>query len=220
VPTRADFCEPHRWPDLDWDGLAARHGLQRHLLDLVADPADFDTFAEWRDATQRYQAELLRRQVEALRRLKYRPTGGFAQFLLADARPAISHSVLGHDRRPKLGHAALAAACRPVIVVADPLPADGSGHTGAHAHSHELDVHVVSDLRTPITGARLTAEVAVDGAVTTRRWAGDIPADACIRIGAVDVPHVAGATELRLVLAASDGTVVAENTYRRSVGHP
>ena len=45
----------------------------------------------------------MRRQVEELRRLKYRPTGGFAQFLLADAHPAVSWSVLDHRRVPKAG---------------------------------------------------------------------------------------------------------------------
>ena len=215
VPNTADFCEPHRWPDLDWERLAAHHGLQRDLLDLVADPADHATFAGWRDATQRYQAELVRRQVEALRRLKYRPTGGFAQFLLADARPAISHSVLDHERRPKLGHAALAAACRPVIVVADPLPTDHDGGPDGHDHAHELDLHVVSDRRTPIADATLTAELEVDGAVASRRWTGDVPADSCVRVGSIEVRHTPpGRTVLRLRLTDAAGATIADNEYR------
>ena len=56
-----------------------------------------------RDATQAYQANLLRRHVETLRRLKYRPAGGFAQFCFADGHPAVTWSVLDHERRPKLG---------------------------------------------------------------------------------------------------------------------
>ena len=68
----------------------------------------------------------MRRHVEALRRLKYRPTGGFAQFCFADGHPAVTWSVLGHDRAPKLAYDALRAACRPVIVVADRLPGDGA----------------------------------------------------------------------------------------------
>ncbi len=44
---------------------------------------------------------MVRHHVEALRRLKYRPTGGFALFSLADAHPAVTWSVLGHDRAAK-----------------------------------------------------------------------------------------------------------------------
>ena len=53
-------------------------------------------------ATQAYQATVVRRHIEALRRIKYRPTGGFAQFCFADGHPAVTWSVLGHDRAPKL----------------------------------------------------------------------------------------------------------------------
>ena len=64
----------------------------------------------------------MRRHIEALRRLKYRPTGGFAQFCFADGHPAVTWSVLDHDRSPEGGYDALREACRPVIVVADRLP--------------------------------------------------------------------------------------------------
>ncbi|HET6835485.1 MAG TPA: hypothetical protein VFH30_16585, partial [Acidimicrobiales bacterium] len=118
----AAFCEPDRWPDLDWRRLGERHNLQKARFDRYVPPAAFATFDDWRDATQRYQAELIRRQVEVLRRLKYRPTGGFAQFCLADGHPGVTWSVLDHERRPKLGYESLRDACRPVIVVADRLP--------------------------------------------------------------------------------------------------
>ena len=57
-------------------------------------------------------------------------------------------SVLDHDRRPKAGYGALAEACRPVIVVAERPPA-----VVAPGDALALDVHVVSDLRHPVTGA-------------------------------------------------------------------
>ena len=66
-------------------------------------PADHATFDEWRAATQAYQAVVVRRHIEALRRIKYRPTGGFAQFCFADGHPAVTWSVLGHDRSPEGG---------------------------------------------------------------------------------------------------------------------
>src|SRR5690606_7237130 len=153
----------------------------------------------------------IKHHVETLRRLKYRPTGGFAQFFLADALPAVTWSVLDHERRPKLGYAALRDACRPVIVVADRLPA-----RVAPGQALALDVHVVSDLRLPIEAGRGTARLAwsgpgesayspdgesaggpgaatggpgdVTGAASgggaeTWSWVGDVPADACVRVG-------------------------------------
>jgi beta-mannosidase len=215
VPTTADFCEPRRWPDLDWDRLESVHGLRRDLLDLIADPTEMDSFAEWRDATQRYQAELVRRQVETLRRLKYRPTGGFAQFLLADAHPSISASLLDHRRRSKQGLEAFAAACRPVIVVADPLPARGRSLPPA------LQVHVVSDRREPAPSMVVTASLTVGGetsATAEHRWTGDVPADSCVRIGEVPLDGSVAPDDpvhLALSLHDADAQLVASNDYQR-----
>src|SRR5690606_36442084 len=117
-----DFMEPERWPDLDWDRLVHNHALQKRLLDCYVPPERCASFDEWRQATQEYQAVVIRHHVEALRRLKYRPTGGFLHFCLADGMPAVTWLVLDHERRPKLGYEALRAACAPVIVVADRLP--------------------------------------------------------------------------------------------------
>ena len=45
-------------------------------------------------ATQHYQANLLRHHIETLRKLKYRPTGGFCLFMLADAqKPLLQFAV-------------------------------------------------------------------------------------------------------------------------------
>jgi beta-mannosidase len=160
-------------------------------------PSAYATFDEWREATQRYQALVVKRHIEELRRLKYRPTGGFCQFAFADGQPGITWSVLGHDRAPKLGHAALVAACAPVIVVADRLPAQlrpGQGIT--------LDVHVVSDLRRPLGDIECRARLSWVGGAHEWGFAGDIPADACVRVGALqlEAPGTPGPLALDLEL--------------------
>ena len=212
VPTTADFCEPERWPDLDWERLAHTHALQKPIFDRFVPPADHATFDSWSDATQAYQAMVVRRQVEALRRIKYAPTGGFAQFCFADGHPAVTWSVLGHDRVPKLGYDALRAACRPVIVVADRLP-----ETVRPGHELELDVHVVSDLRTPIDAAEVEARLTWTGGERTWRWSGVVPADACERVGRVHarVPEAAG--PLSLELCCRFGDEVVENRYDATI---
>ncbi len=200
VPEDASFCEPERWPELDWPRLARTHNLQKSQFDRYVPPADFATFDEWRDATQRYQAEVVKHHVEALRKLKYRPTGGFAQFCFADGHPAVTWSVLGHDRAPKAGHVALVEACRPVIVVCDRPPAEllpGSRLA--------LDVHVVSDLHHDLAGARVGATVRWTGGERSWAWQGDVAADECTRIGAIDleVPAAPGRVTIDLELVGA-----------------
>ena len=212
VPEDASFCEPERWPDLDWDRLGRTHALQRSLFDRHVPPEDHATFDAWRAATQAYQATVVRRHIEALRRIKYRPTGGFAQFCFADGHPSVTWSVLGHDRSPKAGYGALREACRPVIVVADRLPAEVQG-----GQALALDVHVVSDLRAQLDDAVVTAHLQWNGGDRTWRWRGDIPADACQRVGTVQivVPEVAG--PLVLDLDCRYGDERTDNRYEATI---
>ncbi len=213
VPVNAGFCEPDRWPDLDWARLGRTHALQKQIFDRYVPPADHATFDAWRAATQAYQATVIKHHVEHLRRLKYRPTGGFCQFCFADGHPAVTWSVLDHERAPKAGYGALAAACAPVIVVADRLPA-----VVRPGDELGVDVHVVSDLRRPLDQARVRARLAWATGHREWAWAGAVPADACEHVGRVEavVPDEAGPLRLELALEA-DGGVRATNSYETTV---
>ncbi|CAN5658987.1 glycoside hydrolase family 2 TIM barrel-domain containing protein [soil metagenome] len=217
VPETDDFMEAERWPDLDWERLGHTHGLQRHVFERHVPPGDHATYDSWKQATQRYQALVIRRQIEELRRLKYRPTGGFAQLFLADAHPSVSWSVLDHERVPKAGWTALKAACRPVIVVADRLPA-----SVAPGDPLALDVHVVSDLREPITGVAAEVRATWAGGHHTWRFTGDVDADACGRVGTLQMvtPDAPGPLELDLRLADAHGTSLADNADRTLIVRP
>jgi beta-mannosidase len=166
------------------------------------------TSEEEQEASQRHQAEVVRRTVETLRRLKYRPTGGFGQFLFADCWPAVTFSVLDHERRPKLGFEALREACAPVIVVADLLP-----ESVQPGDALALDVHVVSDLRVPVDGAEVRARLSWKGGEHGWAWQGDVPADSCVRVGTVQFVVPEGAGELRLDLELTAESVAAVNSY-------
>jgi beta-mannosidase len=208
-----DFLDPAAWPDLDWPRLGRHHALQRTFFERHGlDPDDFATFDAWRTATQAYQAELVRRHVETLRRLKYRPAGGFAQFCFADGHPAVTWSVLDHERRPKAGLAALTEACAPVIVVADRLDA-----TSRPGDTVALDVHVVSDRREPLTGLTVGARLSWSGGEHERAWTGDVPADACVRIGTLQfvVPDAPG--PLALDLSCQGSGVDVTNRYEGTI---
>ncbi|MEX2292373.1 MAG: hypothetical protein WD691_01195 [Acidimicrobiales bacterium] len=210
IPTNAEFCEPDRWPDLDWDGLGHTHALQKPIFDRFVPPAEHGTFESWQKATQGYQALVVRRQIEALRRIKYRPTGGFAQFCFADGHPAVTWAVLGHDRAPKLAFEALREACAPVIVVTDRLP-----ERVRPGQRLELDVHVVSDLRSSMEGAEITAKLRWSTGSRDWHWQGDIEADSCERVGSISavVPHDAGDLTLDLRCTHPDLSGPVTNSY-------
>jgi beta-mannosidase len=197
IPDTDDFCEPERWPDLDWARLTDRHRIQRSNFEKYVPPSDHATFDEWRDATQRYQAQVIERHVRELRRIKYRPNGGFAQFAFADAAPLVSWSVLDHERVPKLGYEALRSACAPVIVVADRLP-----ESVRPGEAFTLDVHVVSDLRSDLAGLECAATLSWPGGAHRWRFAGDVPADSCVRVGSLqlEAPDIEDGSEVVLEL--------------------
>ncbi len=218
VPEGAgEFCEPDRWPDLDWPRLGRTHNLQKPRFDRYVPPGDFDSFEAWRDATQAYQATVIKYHVETLRRLKHRPTGGFCLFAFADGHPGVTWAVLDHDRAPKAGYHALVEACRPVIVVAERLPE--TLQPGDHL---ALDVHVVSDLRRDLERAMVEARMSWPGGDHRWRWEGDVGADDCARVGTlqfvVPEPERPGFLNLDLHLVA--GEVEAANHYQAHLVAP
>ncbi|HEX5616410.1 MAG TPA: glycoside hydrolase family 2 TIM barrel-domain containing protein [Acidimicrobiia bacterium] len=194
VPSTSAWMQPERYPDLDWETLSHNHLLQRSRLERYVPVDECKTFEEWTDATQAYQAALLQLQIEDLRRLKYRPTAGFAQFCLADSHPAVSWSVLDHERVPKRGYHALRDACRPVLPMVEP---------------REGLVHVANDRHRPLLGAVVVVEVDDH----RRAFTGDIAADAVTYVGQV---ALGDAVDVRVRLEHPDvGTV--EQGYPLSV---
>jgi beta-mannosidase len=215
-PRSAPFIDEellvNEWPDLDWDRLAAEHGYERSTFERLFPPSDFDTYEEWRDTTQHYQSHVLKVQIETLRRLKYRPTGGFCFSSLNDSAPAISTSILDADRVPKFACDAVHAACAPVIVVADPLPdpLEPGGHI-------DLDVHLISDLRSALDFAVVDVVAAWPGGEQRWRFGGAVGADDVVKVGRLrfDAPDTVGMMTIDLTMTA--GEVVSINHYATSL---
>lgn len=173
-------------------------GAQRRNFDRYVPRSSFASFGEWRAATQAYQAALVKRHIEELRRLKYRPTGGFAHFCFGDSAPRVSWSVLDHERVPKPAFDALRAACAPVIVVADRLPA-----TMRPGDAIAVDVHVVSDLRHAVEGLECVATLSWPGGAHRWRFAGDLQADTVGRVGTLQLEAPDAEGEMVLELSVS-----------------
>lgn len=218
-PTDADFIEEQlrslEWPSLDWERLAVERGYQRDIVERRFPPVEYDSFDEWRDTLQRHQARVLAVQIETLRRLKYRPTGGFCFSTLNDSAPAISSSILDHRRRRKPAYDAVAASCRPVLVIADPLPLSIAVGSGI-----DLDVHVVNDLRNGLDFAVVDAVASWAGGEQRWRFGGPVPADDVAKVGRIsfDAPDCVGGLSLALTLTS--GTIVSDNRYTTTVVTP
>lgn len=189
------------WPEVADEVLAKR-----------VPPGDHPTEAAWAAATREYQATVVKHHVETLRRLKYRPTGGFSVSSFGDTHPGVSWAVLDEHRNPKPAFLALVDACRPVIVVADRLPAEV-----APGDALALDVHVVSDLRHPLSGARVDAVLSWPGGGYDWHWEGDVPTDGCVLVGTLQavVPDEPG--ELVLDLAVHTAEQAATNRYTAAI---
>ena len=215
VPYSDDFMEPQRWPDLAWEHLAQHHGLRLDVMEQHVPPHEYATFDAWREATQSHQAELLRRNIESLRRLKYRPTGGFCFLSLHDPHPSIGWGVLDHRRTPKAAWQAVNEACRPVVVVADRMPA-----VSAPGDAVALDVHVVSDLRHALDDADCTATLRWSGGEHRWHWRGDVSADSCVRVGTMQFVVPANEGELWIDLVVEHGDVASTNRYTTQIRAP
>lgn len=218
VAPDAEVLADHRWPAVDWDRVAAETGARAASLHHLVPPRGLRDGPGWANLTRLAQAEVVKTGIELLRRLKYRPTGGFAQFYLADASATGGFGVLDHERRPKPAWQAMVDACRPVIVVADPLPP--VVHRGEEV---DLAVHVVSDRRDAIPEAIVRGTIrATDAAgeivdTHVREWTGAIPADECVLIGRVAWVIPSGATELTVDLELTGDTVTVTNRYHAPV---
>ncbi len=202
VPEDVELGDTTRWPDLDWPALAQHAGVDRGAFEQYVPPAKYPDAESWIAATREYQAEVVRYHVETLRRLKYRPCGGFTAALWAPPLSAVSVALHGADRQPLPALEALRTACRPVAVIADRPP--------GHLHPHQecrLALHVVSELREPLEGVHVNARVRTDTTDTRRGWCGDVPADAVVRLGDVELIAPDHTTPLTVDLTLSHPTL-------------
>ena len=204
-------CGAMNFPDVNQQVLSEKFGAQLALLEQYAPIHGEATWADWVQRSQIRQAEVVRHTIEILRTLKYKPTGGFCQFLFADALPYVSCAILDHRRKPKKAWDALSAANRPVIVVADLHDDEMSVGTTKCA------IHVVSDLRTRIEPATLTMEWRAPG-MNTERWSftGDFEPDSVTKVAETFlVANNQGTATLALELRGPD--VHAINNYQIKV---
>jgi beta-mannosidase len=204
LPT-ADGAASRQPPD--WPALAAA-GIEIDVLQRAVALDPTADLAAWAGASQAHQADVVRTTVETLRRLKYRPTGGFSVHRLMDPPGRIGFGLLDEHGRPKPAWDAMRAASRPVAVVADPLPARLDP-----GDKLDVAVHIVSDERTTREDCEVVAVLHSSVGAQTWRWQGDARADACVLVGRVRwvAPSMPGPVTLELLLLDRAGIQLADN---------
>lgn len=207
----------------DWDlNSPTWPGAETDSFDRYVPRGAYATGEAWARATRAYQADLLEEHVQFLRRLKYKPTGGFCVFALVDSHPDGGFGLLDLDRNPKPAMDRMFEALRPVVVLAEPPP-----QTVVPGQQIEMPIHVVNDLAVDLGEATVTAEVSTDemsperNVVTRRGWADNVPADSCSRVGVLsfEVPEFVGQLTVAVTLKAVHLGMPLNNesTYRTIV---
>ncbi len=150
-PSAIDTTAPS-WPEPDWEALASRHGIEAPQLNDRVPPHGHASPSAWAHATVTYQAIVLTHHIETLRRLKYRPAGGFCFTSLDAPESGDPWAIVGPTGERGAAFDAVTAACAPVIVVADRLPDSMRPSAGA-----AVDIHVVNDRHEPVGNAIVRA---------------------------------------------------------------
>ena len=234
----------HRWPRLgtflggigsqsvslqSWDERAPTWpGAERGAFNRYLPRRAYGDGRSWARATRSYQGDLLRVQIETIRRLKYRPAGGFCVTALADVAAEGGFGVFDVARHPKPALNVLIDACRPVVVIAEPPPA-----LTVPGQEVSVPVWVVSDRREPLHDVRVTAVAHTnppDDATGERGeerpwrrrtvWQGDLPADCCQWVGDLRFTTPAGPGAIQIDLQLESSELLATNRYRTVVIPP
>ncbi|VWC47468.1 beta-galactosidase [Burkholderia lata] len=190
----------------DW----AYHDFQRKETFEIAGVERGRDLAAFVANSQRYQARLVQRIAETLRRQRYQPVAAVFQFMFVEGWPSIDWGVVDYLRRPKAGYFALARAYQPVLPsIAWTRDAYAPGDT------FDATLWAINDTWTAYPRAILEWKAVTGGkAVATGRTAIDMAADSGRPVTPVRVPQlVAGTYTLEASLVDATGHVLGTNQF-------
>jgi beta-mannosidase len=96
----------------DWRHLNQQYLLQWELMSLWIDTRSH-RLQDLVQKSQAYQADINRYYIDRLRYHKYRPNGGFLNFMFTDSQPGVSWSLVDYWRTPKSSYHAYREALAP-----------------------------------------------------------------------------------------------------------
>ncbi len=147
-----------RWPpsEEDVEELAYRCLQLPILKPPYGAPAESRSLEEYVEASQAYQARLLREAVARYRWLKFSPSIGVIAPLFKDPFPAVTPSALDYYGTPKLAYEALKEALKPVkalVALGGYFEVEGLMLAYRPREPLVASIAVVNDLK-PLSGAR------------------------------------------------------------------
>ncbi len=190
------------------DALVGAPGAEADTLRRVLPPADFETVAEWADASRTHQAEVLATTLDVLRVLKYRPTGGFFAGVWKTPGFGLSRALFDADGSPRPAFEAARRGVQPIHPVVYPPVTEIASRT-----TSKVGVYVCNDTADDVE-LDLVATITDARGQRSHRWSGHAAADEVTFIADVslrggrigDVAEIALAVQRR-----TDGVVLGEN---------
>ncbi len=168
------------------------------------------TVDELVEASQAYQARVVRYATELFRRRKWAaesPTTGVYQFMFVEDWPSVTWAVVDYERRVKPGYAALRASMQPVLPSIEYRIDDRDA---------PLALHVVNDLPRALPASRVRWRVvSVEGvAGEMSESVMDVPADTVVRIADLGVVAdvTRGGARLEAWVEDATGLVLGRST--------
>jgi beta-mannosidase len=207
------------WPP-DWDTWEY-NGFFYNLAFGFAKIEMPDTLDELIDAYQRYEALVVKEQVEYLRQRKYRPIASMFHYYWRDPCPIMGSGLLDYHRRPYQVYDALLAVygrvlislerdAKPYIIGREKVYERGSAFVGT--------IWVTNDLPDDVRDARVTwrIEGLADGDVLLENgMTATIPADAAKEVDRIEwqIPATTppGAYRVGMQVEKADGRILSAN---------
>ena len=127
--------------------LRKYHQYQPGFMKLWINPEKFDRLEDFIEATQEYQAELIKFYNEYWRSRRFNPTGGALQFMFTDIAPAITWAVIDYWRTPKKAYYVLKETFKPTYIFMEwPKPKYKAGK------KYRTKIYIVNDLHKEFDG--------------------------------------------------------------------
>jgi beta-mannosidase len=208
------------WPP-DWDTWEY-HGFFYNLAFGFAKVQMKDSLEEFIESYQRYEALVVKEQIEYLRQRKYRPVASMYHYYWSDPCPIMGSGLLDYHRRPYEVYQAVKNVYTRVLVSLEREASPyviGREKVYEPGGSFKARVWVTNDHPHPIDHARVfwqilrpdTAEVMCENDLTTM-----LPADSVEEVDRIawSIPGIArpGAYRVRMHVSGRDGEILSSNT--------
>ena len=186
------------------------HGADGDAARRIHPPSSYEDLPSYAAATRSHQADVLKITIEALRVLKYQPTGGFFAGVWKGAGPGLGRGLKDADGTPRPALEAARTALQPLLCVMYPAT-----ETLPSRSTSSLAVHLCND-RTDDLEVEIHAVINDQRGRQERRWAGIVPGNDVQFIDDLNLRGGRVGSELTVemsVIDANTGETVSRNGY-------